>query len=334
MIYAGIDEAGYGPILGPLCVASSVFEVPDELVHAEGGAPDLWAALAPVVCRTRKEASSSCFAVADSKALKLANSVKRIHPLHHLELGVLCFGSVLPGQSQPAASEDQLFQALHVDPGDLAWYTAAGDRRLPLGTTAEHLRLLSTRLRSRCEQVGVLPREICCAVTCERRFNEDLKRCATKAELSFLRVAALIRRVWKSDAALQCDPATCPRVVVDRQGGRTRYAESLARAVPGAKVNVLGETPARSVYDLLAEGRRVRVSFEVEAETRHLPVALASMTAKLVRELLMNRLNEYWSARCAELKPTAGYALDGGRYLGDLKAVATPDELRALRRNA
>ena len=40
LIYAGIDEAGYGPMLGPLCVASSVF-VLDEHDPA-GGPPDLW----------------------------------------------------------------------------------------------------------------------------------------------------------------------------------------------------------------------------------------------------------------------------------------------------
>ncbi|MFI4855759.1 MAG: hypothetical protein ACIAQF_12370 [Phycisphaerales bacterium JB065] len=334
MIYAGIDEAGYGPILGPLCVASSVFEVPDELVHAEAGAPDLWAALGPIVCRTRKEASSSCFAVADSKALKLANSVKRLHPLHHLEIGVLSFGSVLGDATQPAATEGELFQTLHAEPGELPWYASENDRQLPLGTTADHLRLLASRLRSRCEQAGISPLEMRCAVTCERRFNDDLRRCSTKAELSFLRVASLIRRVWKSDAAQQDDPATCPRVVVDRQGGRTRYAESLTRMVPDATVEVVGETAGRSVYDLHGDGRRLRVSFEVEAENRHLPVALASMTAKLVRELLIARLNKYWSARCAELKPTAGYAQDGARYLKDLRSVATPEELRALRRNA
>jgi hypothetical protein len=58
------------------------------------------------------------------------------------------------------------------------------------------------------------------------------------------------------------------------------------------------------------------------------------MGAKLVRELLVARLNAYWSARCVELKPTAGYAQDGARFLRDLAGVATPGELRELRRNA
>jgi hypothetical protein len=65
----------------------------------------------------------------------------------------------------------------------------------------------------------------------------------------------------------------------------------------------------------------MRVIFEVEAEERHFPVALASMTAKLVRELAMLRFNRYWSGRMAELKPTAGYRNDAWRFLDDIAAV-------------
>ncbi len=332
MIYAGIDEAGYGPILGPLCVASTVFEIPDDA--ATDGCPDLWRLLSPLVCRSRSEASSSKIAVADSKALKLANSVKRQHPLHHLELGVLAFLNARETDSRDAWTVGDLLMALHAEAGDLPWYAPDADPALPQGTTADHLHLLSARLRATCASASVLLAEARCSVACEHRFNAELRRCQTKAELSFRRVASLLQRVWKSDAALCDDPKTCPRVVIDRQGGRTRYAAALARTIPGATVDVIGESPGRSVYELRSKDRRVRVSFEVEAETRHLPVALASMGAKLVRELLVARLNAYWSARCVELKPTAGYAQDGARFLRDLAGVATPGELRELRRNA
>jgi len=43
LIYAGIDEAGYGPMLGPLCVAGSVFVLPDH--DPAAGAPKLWSTL-------------------------------------------------------------------------------------------------------------------------------------------------------------------------------------------------------------------------------------------------------------------------------------------------
>lgn len=332
MIYAGIDEAGYGPILGPLSVACSVFEIPEQ---AQGGAtPDLWDLLGTVVCRARSETTTSRIAIADSKQLKLANSVKRQHPLHHLELGVLGFLGASSTDTEQSWSVERLCERLHAEPGTLPWYNGDADPALPLGTTMDHLRLLTTRLRSACESAAVRPVEMRCLLSCEERFNTDFKRLGSKAALSFERVGALIGRVWRSEAARHDDPAGCPRIVVDRQGGRTRYAAALQRVLPGTTVETLGESEARSVYEISERGRRIRVSFEVEAESRHLPVALASMTAKLMRELMIARLNAYWLARLPELKPTAGYAADGSRYLKDLAAVASQDELRRLRRHA
>ena len=76
--------------------------------------------------------------------------------------------------------------------------------------------------------------------------------------------------------------------------------------------------------------------FEVDAEAAHFPVALASMAAKLVRELRMARFNRYWGARASELKPTAGYRADAERWLADLRGcgAASDDEIRAMRRLA
>lgn len=331
MIYAGIDEAGYGPILGPLCVASSVFRIPEGM--SEQSPPDLWEALSSVVCRSRAEAGTSRLAVADSKRLKLANTVKRQHPLHHLELGVLAFLESQPGALK-IGSVEQLLARLAADPGHLPWYGADGDPSLPISTTPDHLHLLSARLKQACALTGIEPMDLRCLSVCEHRFNEELVRLPGKAAVSFHRVASLISRVWRSESAMQDNPACCPRIVVDRQGGRARYAGTLAHAFPDAAVVTVGESAQRSVYELVGNGRRVRVSFEVEAEARHLPVALASMTAKLVRELLVARLNRYWQSRCVELKPTAGYAQDGGRYLRDLAGVASASELAALRRHA
>jgi hypothetical protein len=65
-----------------------------------------------------------------------------------------------------------------------------------------------------------------------------------------------------------------------------------------------------------------------------MPVALASMIAKLTRELAMMRFNRYFAARMPELKPTAGYYGDAGRWLRDIGDVLLPEERSAMVRRA
>lgn len=329
VVYAGIDEAGYGPLLGPLCVGMSVFALP--LDHTEAAAPDLWSILGAGVCRTPAESRDGRIAVNDSKKLKLSNDSKAKHPLCHLERGVLAFLSQL---DRPHDTDAALLESLGASLGDHDWY--AGDAvPLPVGDDAGRARITAARLAGVLESSGVRVADLCARAIDERQFNQMLSEHDSKAAVSFAVIASCIRRVWKSHAALAEIP---PRVVVDRQGGRTSYTRQLAWVSEHARVEMLGETNEVSAYELIGEGpdagRRLRVRFQVEAEASHLPVALASMAAKLVRELAMMRFNRYWCARVTELKPTAGYTTDARRWLRDMRGHAAPTLLAALERRA
>ncbi len=332
LVYAGIDEAGYGPLLGPLCSGLAVLRVRDGA--PQGGPPDLWAMLGEIVCRDPSDAGTSHIAIADSKRLKLPNDGAR-HPLLHLERGVLAFAACgREGPETDAALLDRLGADLH----DRPWYQG-GAHALPVATTHDHLRLLAGRLRAVAADAGVEVLDLRARIADEVVFNRMLVESGGKGGAAMRLVADLAARIWRSDAAL--DPIDPPRIVIDRQGGRTRYASTLGGLFPGVTVETVAETGAGSVYDLHQETphgvRRVRISFVQEAEDQHFPVALASMIAKLVRELIMGRFNRYWCGRIAELKPTAGYVADARRWLADVRRLApdTPEPLlRSLCRDA
>ncbi len=76
-----------------------------------------------------------------------------------------------------------------------------------------------------------------------------------------------------------------------------------------------------SRYRLAGAGGDWFVEFAVGADANHMPVALASMTAKYVREALMLRFNAYWRQWLPEVKPTAGYYTDAQRFLADIQPV-------------
>ena len=87
---------------------------------------------------------------------------------------------------------------------------------------------------------------------------------------------------------------------------------------------MLVESPEMSRYSLVLRDEistspfpETKISFQTESETVHMPIALASMIAKYVRELAMIRFNTYWQAKMPELKPTAGYVTDARRWLDD-----------------
>ena len=59
------------------------------------------------------------------------------------------------------------------------------------------------------------------------------------------------------------------------------------------------------------------------SQDQHLPIALASIFGKYIRELLMICFNAFWQARLPDLKPTAGYYQDALRFLADIKPAMT-----------
>jgi ribonuclease HII len=336
LIYCGIDEAGYGPLLGPLCVGCTMFRIDD---WTEGDpAPDLWRRLSAAVCREASDKRHR-IAVNDSKKLKLANSSVRRHPLHHIERGVLSFLACTgpDGDLAPCPGSDQeFFQSIGA--GGLAqpWYKAASEAAFPCGSSPDEIGIAANTLRRALAGAGVGVIGLRGEAVCETTFNELVDAAGTKAAVTEAVLVRFLAEVWDRLVVTPPTEPTGVRVVCDRQGGRTQYAGMLRRTFPEAQVAIIGETADHSAYDVHdpQRGRSMRVSFKVEAEAAHLPVALASMLAKMMRELYMARFNRYWSRRIPELKPTAGYAFDARRWLNEAGSRLSDAERRVLVRRA
>lgn len=340
VVLAGIDEAGYGPMLGPLVVAMSAFEI--DPWEPGQPAPDLWDLLSRGVCKKPGKAARGRIAFDDSKKLKLANDAAK-HPLTHLELGVLSTLALLDLRPK---SDLELLLALGAELEDHPWY-AGEPRPLPTAHSEGEIAIASNTLNVAMAQAGVRPLAIRTKLVCERAFNETVRREGTKAATTALGVGEHLRTVWESWGK---PGPSHPRLVCDRQGGRQDYGQFLARLLPRVQpgqepitVTVMEETPRASRYDIelkdQAAPRRLSAVFQPEAESAHLPVALASMTAKYVRELMMARFNAYWSEQAQKvglegLKPTAGYTQDARRWLRDASSLLTKADRIAMTRIA
>ncbi len=306
LVYAGIDEAGYGPMLGPLCVGCTVFVLSED--DPADGPPDLWRRLKQAVCR-RPGDKRRRVAVDDSKRLKGPRDGAG-HPLRHLERAVLAFG---PGLEPAPADDGGLFRLLGTDISAQPWF--ASTSAIPVGQTSQEIRISRGRIDRAMAAAAIRCASISCRALDAGRFNTEVRDSGSKATVNFRLAIELVESV------LAAFPGEHVRVLIDRHGGRTRYAETIVEALPGASVETVAETETLSRYRMEHRGRRATVSFAAGGDGRFFPVALASMTAKYVRDLLMMRLNRFFQEHMPELQPTAGYYGDARRYLEQIRPV-------------
>jgi ribonuclease HII len=291
----GIDEAGYGPNLGPFVMSAVAFRVPEALVGV-----DLWQVLRDGVRRQGGQADER-IVVDDSKAVHGAGG------LPALEANVV--PTVAPWLTSAATLADHVDRVCPTSRGGLcgeSWYR--GKTTLPASPT-DDLAGRIERFHACCERAGIRRESIRSVAICAPRFNAILDQHGSKGGVLAEALTELLRGFY---GELDGEPW---HVFIDKHGGRNTYAAMLQHALPEGMVIARQESAARSQYEVSGAARPIRITFQPRADSEHFGVALASMASKYLRELFMLEFNRFWQEHVPGLAPTAGYPSDATRFL-------------------
>ncbi len=320
VLWAGVDEAGYGPRLGPLVVAGTAFAVQERVPP-----PDLWDLLADAVAKNARGSDGRLVVNDSKKVYSPATGLKR------LEEGVLAFLAVSEearrraGRIRRTGDLFALLEGEGASPGDPSpWFRRAADLALPLESNLSALRSKASVLRRALRSSGIRMLSARAAVVLPLEFNRVVARTRNKSLLLFQKCGLILQELWRRAGPGQS------HVLVDKHGGRARYRRLLLDVFPACRCDVLEEGAVRSAYRIADPGRSDRtliITFQENGEAHALPTALASMTAKYVRELYMRAFNAYWQERMEGLRPTAGYSGDAGRFLSDIAPLLRAEEV-------
>jgi ribonuclease HII len=307
-VLVGIDEAGYGPLLGPLVVSSVAFSLHDELVKS-----DLWSLLKTAVGK-RKSKLAGRLLITDSK-----KAYSRKAGIGHLRRTVLahlyCLEEGLKGSNANAGRLLEVLCGSCVQRLlEYPWYEGISNKML--GGNSEDIEISSRVLKRAYSDRRVKLLNMSSRCLDVAYYNRMITAVQNKASVLFTAVAALIKDSFDAYAAEDSEPL---QIIIDRQGGRINYRRALQRMFENMELKIIRQDNKVSSYELTESGRRMRLHFVTAADRKYLAVSLASMTSKFLREILVDSINSYFLQRCSGLRPTAGYWKDGQRFIKELK---------------
>ncbi|EMI19797.1 hypothetical protein RMSM_03285 [Rhodopirellula maiorica SM1] len=322
MLLIAVDEAGYGPKLGPLVVAATAWQLPDGTIapdrsrastdagHSDAGIAAHFAPLSePVLWGEHK------LIVDDSK--KLFQS-RRHDPLAVLH-AVVSVCKAWCGDSE-LKLKPWLKKIATADGAALrhpAWLRNLRSQPFTSRIDAQHV-------IDHWQKNGACLVQVATRIVTAEKFNRLIDRGFNKSDLlsdTSLRLIADVidQQRGESVGSLTGEPPSNIVVYCDRHGGRQFYGAVLQHIWPDASLRIVQESRRESIYQLVLDHCTIQIRFTVKGDSFP-PVAMSSIHAKYLRELCMNAFNGYFQKHASNgqiLRPTAGYPVDAERFLGD-----------------
>ncbi len=316
----GIDEAGYGPNLGPLVIACTAWTC-----NADFAVDDWAEKLKPEFSNTVSKSEEAPIALGDSKILYSTSS-----KLWVLDRTVGFFLSRLSKDNPLMLNRFDIIDRL-----DNRFNEQLNDARWLDGhvTPSEHIvapEQIQNDVREQAllkmESLGLRFLDVRLRVIAEPTFNRLLEVYGNKATLLTHESLALAKStlsevVAKESTALMQNPLNSLEVYFDKHGGRSKYAAALSHCWSEWFFQVQRESSSLSEYHVYPSEVPKRFYFVAKGD-RLIPCGLASIFAKWSREMLMQRLNAFWQSYLPDIKPTAGYPVDAKRFAKDIKKQA------------
>lgn len=321
MIYAGIDEAGYGPMLGPLVVGCTAFRLDNPAKEDD----PVRVAFGEMVTHPGTGArASGKLIIGDSK--KIFSQQRGIGTLERNLFPF--FGILFNPWPKPIRSflsglgAENAVNALERYP----WYAPLCNdcaeegflfeedeypKTVPRTTQTRQKKNGLSELKTYMASNGCSLEAMDIALVLSKDFNDKINVYDNKATLLFQETMSLVKKLQ----AKFPNEDIC--VHIDKQSNRKDYAAILENYFK-MPTKAMSESQELSHYRIKDDDRNIEIIFAIKGEGKYMSIALSSMVAKYVRELMMDCFNSYWRGKHPQLAPTAGYVQDARRFLGDL----------------
>jgi ribonuclease HII len=311
-LVVGIDEAGYGPSMGPLVIGATVWRVPVDISIAS-----MAKTLEPELQPVPRGRSDPWISIGDSKKILVGKNGWQS----------LCSGARWQLEHLWGQRDDWWSHASRLAISDwnrvraVAWYEHLNAPLLVFegadnGAIQGAQKCADSKLvLSGIELVAAKARLID-----EPFFNQQMESLGNKATLLSESSLALAKEL-----CLQCmdgDEVQAIEIYCDKHGGRNRYQSLLMQCFDDHWFTIDSESKTLSRYKATWESYPLSVQFQVGGDSL-VPSAAASILAKWLREVCMLSLNQFWQSKSTTpLIPTAGYYVDAVRFSAEIDSIS------------